>query len=459
MKKIINVLLCIGCVLACTACDGKGTEQKNANTSDTTETTVWTAGNSVVEDDQTLTPAPEGWPVVDTDTIEAHSVTRNFKTDGANYFVSASQCQTENGYYALEFSGEGSAIYYFDSSSHTYSALCNRPDCKHNSSDCNTYLDECYGLEYYNGKLYTVSVETEEKDNEVRDGQVWTADTVRVKLYAFSLDGSSKQEVQCLKTVECSLDQYNIDHTFLFFIHRGYVYYVQYMAHPLRRADTYWNGQDCLYRVPLGGKETEAECVYVLPEQYGELGSLNMKPYGDYIYFVNPAEGTLDYGRLYRINLTKKQVERLPIEKNIYSDSFSFYVKEDGIYYYSEDEQKAVYEYCFTDGSEKKVVELPEKEGYTLWDVLYDDTYWYVVYGKDSGDVWASAVLDVILDGEFQKLGEIERQSAWNLPFELRDVIPILGYDDSDKIIVTGWIDKSEFAKGIFTIHEVESSE
>jgi hypothetical protein len=119
MKKIINVLLCMGCVLACTACEGKDTEQ-NANTPDTTETTVWTADNSVVEDDQTLTPAPEGWKVVDTDTIEAHSVTRNFKTDGSNYFVSASQCQTENGYYTLEDSGEGSAIYYFDSKSHTY---------------------------------------------------------------------------------------------------------------------------------------------------------------------------------------------------------------------------------------------------------------------------------------------------------------------------------------------------
>jgi hypothetical protein len=182
-----------------------------------------------------------------------------------------------------------------------------------------------------------------------------------------------------------------------------------------------------------------------------------MKPYGDYIYFVNPAEGTLDYGKLYRINLTKKQVERLPIEKNIYKDSF--YVKEDGIYYCSEDEQKAVYEYCFADGSEKKVVDLPEKEGYTLWGILYDETYWYVVYGKESEDGRASAVLDDILDGEFQKLGEIERQSAWNLPFELRDVIPILEYGDSDKQVVTGWIDKSEFAKGIFTIHEVESSE
>ncbi|MCR5636250.1 MAG: hypothetical protein K6F76_03600 [Clostridiales bacterium] len=63
----------------------------------------------------------------------------------------------EGGYYFTTF--EHHMLYYFDKATKKVVPVCNRPECSHDSTDCNAYIGEIQhypGLWYYDGKLYVL---------------------------------------------------------------------------------------------------------------------------------------------------------------------------------------------------------------------------------------------------------------------------------------------------------------
>ena len=62
------------------------------------------------------------------------------------------------GVYFLDIADEGdSYIVYADDGSDTFIKLCGRPDCPHNTADCNAYVPSGCALSYYGGYLYVGS--------------------------------------------------------------------------------------------------------------------------------------------------------------------------------------------------------------------------------------------------------------------------------------------------------------
>lgn len=62
------------------------------------------------------------------------------------------------GVYFLDMTeGNDSYVVYADNGSDTFIKLCGRPDCPHNTADCNSYIYDGYALSYYEGYLYAAS--------------------------------------------------------------------------------------------------------------------------------------------------------------------------------------------------------------------------------------------------------------------------------------------------------------
>jgi hypothetical protein len=455
MKKIINVLLGMGCILMCTSCSTQKGVTISPDAANTTEsTTAWEAGGSLIDGDyQELSEVPETWPIVELSNVNAGSVEFNEKTDGDSFTTSTNYSQSEDAFFTLAYIIDKVTIFSFNKQTHSYNAVCNRPDCKHTDAECSAYFENAFGLEYYNGKLYTMAVE-EEVDNVDEDerGQTYTSGRVYVNLYEISLDGSSKRKVQCIKTVEKAMDEYSLSWQIEFFIHRGFVYYTYNIVHPLEEDDIYKNGNNCLYRVPIGGDETEAECIIAFTGDDDLNIMPEIKPYGDYLYFSylstdDPA------GKLYRINTVEKKVEKLPIEEWVYDADF--FVENDCIYYYGPENSGIVYCYSFSNNSKKVVMDFSSVTELKIMGIFYDGTYWYgMCIPSVSEGGYPQTYKAIIMDSQFQKIGEIERSATYTVAFDIKDVVAVINGSE-----LYGWIDKSEFAKGIFTIHEVESSE
>jgi hypothetical protein len=350
--------------------------------------------------------------------------------------------------------GDRYVIYYFDNTTHGYVPLCNRPECTHADDDCIASFDNAWGLEYYNGKLYTVVMESENSGEEVDEkGRVCSSETLKVNLYEISLDGTSKKAIQCIKTIEKSKDAYNLSRELYFCIHQGYVYYVHYIGHPLEADDIYKNGKNCLFRVAIGGKETDSECIYAFSKSQVGIPISPIKAYGKYLYFCDRTGNSWN-GQLYRINTEENSVECLPVTEEIL-DGVNFWIKEDGIYYIGAENPEEIHKYLFKDNSQSVAVNLRTLErtaDIDLCAVLYDGTYWFDSQVlNENGE---AIIKTSIFNEQFEKLGEIDSSTSYSAGFNIKNIVPVL---EGKKAY--GWIDKSEFAKGIFIIHEVESSE
>ena len=63
---------------------------------------------------------------------------------------------TDDGFYSLvEFEDGSTFLFYCDHDSDTLVKLCSRPDCPHDTADCDAYLKGCKNVSYYNGHLYS----------------------------------------------------------------------------------------------------------------------------------------------------------------------------------------------------------------------------------------------------------------------------------------------------------------
>ena len=111
---------------------------------------------------------------------------------------------------------------YFDIATKSYIPLCNKPNCQHDSEECNAFFnnysivgDVTYisnYIQYYDGYVYVIAVDE-------KSGYVY--------LYQISPDGSSSKEYMTLYKADLSSVNGEVDfHSPNVCIHRGYVYFI-----------------------------------------------------------------------------------------------------------------------------------------------------------------------------------------------------------------------------------------
>lgn len=181
--------------------------------------------------------------------------------------------KSEYGYYFYEIDHSKSMfiLMFYEPESGQAIPLCSRPDCRHNSEECNAcfinisldkeeYLDSY--LQYYDGFLYVIGVDPE----------------YNVSLYRVSADGSSREKYMHLYKADVTPIQADINSVgeqtdFRYpdvYIYQGYVYYIdsKEMLPKIRR-------------IKLGTDETEI--IFESDVEHAML--YRMQFYGDYLFF------------------------------------------------------------------------------------------------------------------------------------------------------------------------------
>lgn len=105
----------------------------------------------------------------------------------------------DKGYYYI--SDEGSNIKYFDYATKKEIYLCNKPNCKHNTKECSSYLDssEFYEMFVYKDYIYLISASgsTQTFSATISDSgeTVMEQGTNTPKIYRMNLDGTNKTKL------------------------------------------------------------------------------------------------------------------------------------------------------------------------------------------------------------------------------------------------------------------------
>lgn len=186
----------------------------------------------------------------------------DFQKDMHQNHSSIYVCETENGYY---FEHQ-SLVYYMEKATGAVTILCGKPECSHNTPDCNAYVHSTF-LTYYDGKIYYTN------DDYVYDNGSYVDKGLR--LYSMELDGTSHDVVQELEFVPSGNTSNYVTEPI---IHRGMVYFE-------------YSGQ--LYAAPLGSDIEDAVLIYGEAQANNGSGIFNtyglhyeLWADGDNIYFM-----------------------------------------------------------------------------------------------------------------------------------------------------------------------------
>ena len=82
-------------------------------------------------------------------------------------------------------------ILYMDHGSDTVIKLCGRPDCPHNTTDCNAFIDGAQAVHFYNGYLYVISSGSIMTEDNQGDAEIYWA----TKLWRMDPDGINRVEL------------------------------------------------------------------------------------------------------------------------------------------------------------------------------------------------------------------------------------------------------------------------
>lgn len=241
-------------------------------------------------------------------------------TDAQSFFTNSRVAKSEHGYYYWDSSHMGFMMYY-DIQSGQKVPLCNRPDCRHDDTDCNAWYPGIFGsqkgdvwydtvyLYFYNDSLYLIGCDKEGYVNLYRVSEDGSSREVSTRLFRADFssdDGSSMQQWQAPEVC----------------IHRGYIYYID----PREK-------QPVLRRVKLGG--TEPEMLYTVED--GKLPKIyRLKAYGNYLFFQSAdssKESSLASEGLHVYNIKTGEI-RL-VKDGIIAP---YNIADGMLYYYSSDE-------------------------------------------------------------------------------------------------------------------------
>lgn len=201
------------------------------------------------------------------------------------------------------------------------------------------YIIEPGEMEYYKGSIYTMEV-----FNEFHEEQC--------VLNIVKQGKKTKGEVLRNITIPIEDRAQGIDDSpyIRFWQHRGYLYYMYTLCSGTDEENFYYNGSNCVYRIPLEGKE-KSELVMKL-DVGTSLTSVKYTCMGDYLYLsMSDSEGI---NSLYRYQVETGETEILPLE---ISNTQNYAVKGGNVYY---EKSGNIYCYSMESGTESLWMELGE---------------------------------------------------------------------------------------------------
>ncbi len=198
MKKLISLLLCallaLSLLTACSSTEAGDTDVTGSNDSGSTAAENTESGKK---------PNPNVNYLAD----------KKFDTDeylegcdaGFQYYLSCNGCETQDAYYMIGQLLLPKLMQFYDKASGISGPLCAKPECMHNSADCNAYLGGAYSICTYDGRIYWI-------------GGTGSDDY----LYSCAADGSDRKEIALLREMPPT-HQKNYGGMTLF-CHRDYCY-------------------------------------------------------------------------------------------------------------------------------------------------------------------------------------------------------------------------------------------
>ena len=274
---------------------------------------------------------------------------------------------------------ENSMIHVLDKETKNYTYLCNKPECTHNGSECNAYLNMGI-IRYYDGALYSIDTEY------VADGEKITAE--KQILYRIATDGSGRDRVCELATIFMDdtvplFEGDGFNHDLYWTIHRGYIYYAYRIGTSGLKDDSFHNNMsNYLLRMKLD-KNSERE--FIMPFKGEALEMLSLKGYGSYVYFMDVDSDNL--GELYRFQTESGEVEKMPFGR---ITPQTYLLSQDHIDYTkwkTEDADTGLYRYYFKENRTEKILDFREYDErfgteYPIY-LMQDNEYLYGYYWVD----------------------------------------------------------------------------
>lgn len=248
------------------------------------------------------------------------------------YYLAGSHAfaETEEGAYYICFG----RLMFYDKETKQVVYVCDRPDCSHDVSSCNAYVEEAEQLYYYAGKLYVLNS--------------------GLRLWQISKDGSSRASMYKLVDTISAPDGFSS----ALLLHRGYVYYTLCIAGTGEQTQT-------LYRRRLE-KNAEPEVVY---EYTGyDVTMDQIKGWQSEVYFRRLSLGSAG-GVVYDMDLCCYNTEDGTVEETGADLVRNYAVTEDAVYFLKNND---LYRMDKKKKKEKKILSLNMEA-----DLCYDGKYLY----------------------------------------------------------------------------------
>ncbi len=283
--------------------------------------------------------------------------------------------------------------------------LCNKPDCKHDNSNCNAYAGAALG--YWKEHLYgAVLLEGEPR------------------IFRMNLDGTEHTKIADLEQPVNPAG--TAGGFYRFYVHNGYMYY-----------EVSNEGMNALFRTELETGKTERLLTDLLhgETQFSSTLRFNEQTF----YFVLYDEGIRTLYCVDTTTLEALKVREWPLENRGWS------VYGNIIYYYASD--RAIFcEYDLTTGEEKTF----SQQDYHGGAANYDDDYIYLTTWDD--DSFGNMGLS-IFDRNYQFIQRIDYQPNQDLLYDAQDK---LIFTDLPSQKATKYLPKSAIGTGEAELLSIE---
>lgn len=249
---------------------------------------------------------------------------------------------------------DGDWFIYCDKKTGNSGLLCGNPECDHTNKECNAYMKDCWGTQYYEGYLYTVQ------------------DIDGFKLKKVSTDGTEREDLGKLTATDVIISRDTGGCSIDWIIHRGYIYYLYNWDAGWTEDIYYLNNSNCIYRRSLE-KDSKPECITALPvlSWWAECRLIGE---GSYIYILMPTADQETDCYLYRYNI---ETEKLEWFKEWGNNICGVAVHDNKIYYLERDRAAKKFKmYCYNLETKEKNI-LFETKGISAG-MSHDDDYIYI---------------------------------------------------------------------------------